>query len=85
MKLLTYGAFDVQQVPLQMHLSSEFSYVLCIYHQESVFANNLHLYLHIYILSSHLEFFFCHNYIDQQLHFSTRESLGIAQFANKYV
>lgn len=58
MKLLTYGAFDVQQVPLQMHLSSEFSYVLCIYHQESVFANNLHLYLHIHILNSHLEGFF---------------------------
>lgn len=41
-----------------MHLSSEFSYTSYIYHQESVFANNLHLYLHISILSSHLEGFF---------------------------
>lgn len=38
-----------------MHLSSEFSYTLCIYHQESVFAKHWHLYLHIFILRAHLE------------------------------
>lgn len=30
-------------------------------------------------------FFFGHSYLDQKLHFSTRESLGTAQFANGYL
>lgn len=37
----------IKQLSKQTHLSSRFCYTFYVYHQESVFANNLHLYLHI--------------------------------------